>query len=133
MDVMWNYHLAYNSQEAGNIERHNRLLKLKLQYLKDQPLSRALEIACYELNSRLRLGRPSHFESAFSRPFFNLGVITQGNKILLPHKVTLKDHNNNLSPQEIVCSGAPNTLWTTGEKGNLKITRIDKLAPQCHL
>jgi transposase InsO family protein len=46
MDVMWNYHLAYNPQAAGSIERHNGLLKLKLQYLKDLPLSRALEIAC---------------------------------------------------------------------------------------
>jgi hypothetical protein len=46
MDVMWNYHLAYSPQAADNIERHNGLLKLKLQYLKDQPLSRALEIAC---------------------------------------------------------------------------------------
>jgi hypothetical protein len=43
---MWNYHLAYDPQAAGNIERHNGLLKLKLQYLKDLPLSRALEIAC---------------------------------------------------------------------------------------
>jgi hypothetical protein len=128
MDVMWNYHLAYNPQAAGNIERHNGLLKLKLQYLKDLLLSRALEIACYKVNSRLRLGRPSPFESAFPRPFFNLGVVTQGNKVLLPHKVTLKDHNNNLSPQEIVRSGAPNTVWTTGKKGDLKITKIDKLA-----
>jgi hypothetical protein len=47
MDVMWNYHLAHNPEAAGNIERHNGLLKLKLQYLKDQPLSRALEIAYY--------------------------------------------------------------------------------------
>jgi transposase InsO family protein len=46
MDVMWNYYLAYNPQAAGNIEGHNGLLKLKLQYLKDQPLSRVLEIAC---------------------------------------------------------------------------------------
>jgi transposase InsO family protein len=133
MDVMWNYHLAYNPQAAGNIERHNGLLKLKLQHLKDLPLSTALEIACYELNSRLRLGRPSPFESAFPRPFFNPGVVTQGNKVLLPHRVTLKDHNNNLSSQEIVCSGAPNTVWTTGKKGDLKITKIDKLAPRCHL
>jgi hypothetical protein len=80
MDVMWNYHLAYNPQAAGNIERHNGLLKLKLQYLKDQPLSRALQVACYELNSGLRLGRRSPFESAFPRPFFNPGVVTQGNK-----------------------------------------------------
>jgi hypothetical protein len=129
IDVMWNYHLAYNPQAAGNIERHNGLLKLKLQYLKDQPLSRALEIACYELNSRLRLHRCSPFESAFSIPFFNPGLLTQGNKVLLPHRVTLKDHNNNLSPQEIVCSGVPNTVWTTGKKGNLKITKIDKLVP----
>jgi hypothetical protein len=73
MDVMWNYHLAYNPQASGNIERHNGLLKLKLQYLKDLPLSRALEVACYELNSTLSLGRPSPFESAFPRPFFNPG------------------------------------------------------------
>jgi hypothetical protein len=110
MDVMCNYHLAYNPQAAGNTERHNGLLKLKLQYLKDQPLSRALEIACYKLNSGLRLGRPSPFESAFPRPFFNPGMVTQGNKVLLPHRVTLKDHNNNLSPQEVVCSGVPNTV-----------------------
>jgi hypothetical protein len=55
---MWNYHLAYNPQAAGNTERHNGLLKLKLQYLKDQSQSRALDTACYELNSRLRIGRP---------------------------------------------------------------------------
>jgi hypothetical protein len=109
MDVMWNYHPAYNPQAAGNTERHNGLLELKLQYLKDQPLSRALETTCYELNSRLRLGRSPPFESAFPSPFFNPGVVTQGNKVLLPHKVTLKDHNNNLSPQDIVCSGVPNT------------------------
>jgi hypothetical protein len=66
-------------------------------------------------------------------PFFNLRVVTQDNKILLPHKVTLKDHNNHLSPQEIVFSGVPNTVWTTGKKGDLKITKIDKLAPRCHL
>jgi hypothetical protein len=102
MAIMWNYHLAYNLQAAGNMETHNGLLKLKLQYLKDLPLSRALEIACYELNSRLRIGRTSPFESAFPRPFFNPGVVTQ-DKVLLPHKVTLKDHNNNLSSQEIVC------------------------------
>jgi hypothetical protein len=113
---MWNHHLAYNPQAAGNTERHNALLKLKLQYLKDLPLSRALEIACYELNSRLRLGRPSPFESAIPRPFFNLGVVTQGNKVLLPHKVTLKDHNNNLSPQGTMCSGAPTLCGLQGKR-----------------
>jgi transposase InsO family protein len=35
MDVMWNYHLAYSPQAVDNISRHNGLLKLKLQYLKD--------------------------------------------------------------------------------------------------
>jgi hypothetical protein len=120
----WNFHLAYNPQAADNIKRHNELWKLKLQYLKDQPLSRALEIACYELNSRLRIGRPSPFESAFPRPLFNPGMVIQGNKVLLPHTVILKDHNNNLSPQEILCLGVPNTVWATGEKGDLKITKI---------
>jgi transposase InsO family protein len=81
IDVIVNYHLAYNPQAAGNIERHNGLLKLKLQYLRDLPWSRALETACYELNSRLRLGRSSPFETAFPRPFFNLGVVTQGNNL----------------------------------------------------
>jgi hypothetical protein len=114
---MWNYHLAYDPQAAGNIERHNGLLKLKLQYLKDLPLSRALEIACYELNSRLRIGRPSPFESAFPRPFFNPGVVTQGNKVLLPHKATLKDHNNNLSSWEIACFGSAQHCLDYREKG----------------
>jgi transposase InsO family protein len=57
MDIQWNYHLPYNPTAAGNIERHNGLLKLKLAHLSDTPIHKALEIACFELNSRYRLYR----------------------------------------------------------------------------
>jgi hypothetical protein len=52
---------------AGNIERHNGLLKLKLAHLSDTPILKALEIACFELNSRCRLYRRSPLEEAFPK------------------------------------------------------------------
>jgi hypothetical protein len=65
MDIQWNYHLPYNPTAAGNTESHNELLKLKLAHLSDTPIHKALEIACFELNSRYRLYRRSPLEEAF--------------------------------------------------------------------
>jgi hypothetical protein len=63
MDIQCNYHLPYNPTAAGNIERHNGLLKLKLAHLSDK----ALEIACFEPNSRNRLYRRSPLEEEFPK------------------------------------------------------------------
>jgi hypothetical protein len=59
MDIQWNFHLLYNPTAAGNIKRYNGLLKLKVAYLSDTPIHKALEVACFELNLRYRLYKRS--------------------------------------------------------------------------
>lgn len=52
LDIMWEFHLAYNPTAADSIERVNGLLKVKLIAHKDRLLSEALVKAIFELNSR---------------------------------------------------------------------------------
>jgi hypothetical protein len=71
MDIQWNYYLSYNPTAAGNIERHNGLLKLKLEQLSDTTIHKAIEIACFEINSRYRLYRRNPTEEAFPDKVLN--------------------------------------------------------------
>ena len=66
LDIMWEFHLAYNPTAADSIERVNGLLKVKLIAHKDSPLSEALAKATFELNSRLRINRLSSMEEVLS-------------------------------------------------------------------
>jgi hypothetical protein len=130
MYIQWNYHLPYNPTTAGNIERHNGLLKLKLAQLSDTLIHKALEIACFELNSRYKLYRRSPLEDAFPDKVLDNPIETTNKQPILPYKILRKDQNNLLSPQEIICHNQGNVAWTTNGKGTLNLTKLDQLSPQ---
>lgn len=102
LEIQWRYHLPYNPTASGNIERFNGLLKRELKLLEQHSsFQLALDVTCFHLNQRERLGRePPHSYLNRSPDIVNLPI---DNKLCkFPYKITIKDHKNKLSPQDVI-------------------------------
>lgn len=125
LGINWDFHLAYNPQAAGNIERFNGLLKTKLwQIGQDVPFDKAILIAVFELNSRQRLHRRSPFEETFQK---DIDVQADGDPNpdnIRPYKVWIRNRkDNSVIKGEIVSHGQGNTLWVSTGKGDLRLVK----------
>ncbi|RWS18825.1 uncharacterized protein B4U80_12410, partial [Leptotrombidium deliense] len=128
LDIIQNFHIAYNPQAAGNVERFNGLLKNTLKTL-DLPIDKAIPVALTELNNRPRLYRDTPI-----REYINNTIIIPKQEEASeienppsPQKVLIKNRDSTIKPGEIITRAGGNSFWTTDGKGTLRITKHSDL------
>lgn len=138
-DIDWNFHLSYNPTAAGTIERHNGLLKHKMQTLlmdnKYPSLQVLLNKACLLLNSRPRQNRPSPLEQLYLPHIENINeyqfIPPPRTNRKIPYKILTKNSkDNSLSLQEIIADSGASLYWTVNDKGELQQTKIQNTQPR---
>lgn len=133
LDIDWNLHLPYNPQAAGQIERHNGLLKHKLQTLfmdrSFKTLQELLDKACLQLNSTPRANRLSPIEELLQPHILNNPIADHEPPLnitkKLPYKTLTKPaKDGSLSPQEIIAHSGSSLFWTVNSLGHLQQTKL---------
>ncbi|XP_059120184.1 uncharacterized protein LOC131911818 [Peromyscus eremicus] len=114
LNIQWDFHRAYTPTAAGAIERWNGMIKKQLEMHKGMPLSLAIKIATYELNTRPRINRKSPIEEAIQKQHtIDYPTVIDREVIRNPNCLYRNRKNNKLSPAEIIAPGTGNNVWIT--------------------
>ncbi|XP_052602440.1 uncharacterized protein LOC128115609 [Peromyscus californicus insignis] len=114
LNIQWDFHRAYTPTAAGAIERWNGMIKKQLEMHKGIPLSLAIKIATYELNTRPRINRKSPIEEAIQKQHtIDYPTVIDREVIRNPNCLYRNRKNNKLSPAEIIAPGTGNNVWIT--------------------